>query len=737
MVVALRGTDLPTVISGYDPGALRRMVKCYQDRSAPILFDTETTERNPRQDKLVMLQFRQVGFPRVTVVDVRHLDDAQLATYGYILSPLFSKDFLVIGQNLKFDYQFLKEKLGLRIPRLFDVMIAEQVIYGVGWSEANEMGLSLSLKGIAERRGLSVSKEERSYFFNLDQRPEEWNAPFPESVLRYGAQDVEVLEHIYTSQLEEIRRLGLFHAAKLEMRALPAYAEIELNGIYIDPERWMQVIADQEELARQYEEEAGRVFFPAILEWKAERYDAELAEYNDWLEARDAVESNARCLWEHTELHVPPDKWYSSIWNDRFDLERPHPLPNESWGVFKARFMRWWRGKYPNPGKPKPDTSLPNLGSVQQLMAAFEKLGIPVSSTESEYLEQIEDDYPAVKILLKWRKSKKIVQAFGQKIIDKIDPLTGRIHPNYLLIGAGTDRNACETPNWQQIPSEGVGKLLRACVIPQGSDKVMLVADFSNIELRILAFYSRDETMLRLFREGKDLHSETARMMFGLGPDDDPKKVCFPGTDVPLRKIAKTINFGLVYGMSPNKLARTLRISVEKARELFDAYFRLYPGVARWLKEMREDGIRTMRSRTLSGWTRRYKLPPEPVMPRPVGGRMPTEAYQAYREALKVWRGLRARIERQSTNTPIQGTSACITKLAVALFHERLIEGGLHAMLVGVVHDELVAECAEEQAGQIATLLADCMDEAVRFFLGDVVFVPRADVVVSDHWAKD
>jgi DNA polymerase I len=734
MVVAMRGTNLPIVIEGYDTGALQRMVNIYRERGTPILFDTETTERNPRRDKLVCLQFRQVGSERVTVLDVRALNDVMLANYGYILSPLFNGSLLIIGQNLKFDMQFLKEKMGLRIPRLFDVMLAEQVIYGVGWSEANESGIPLSLKGIAERRGITVEKETRSFFFNLDQRPE-WDEPLPEDVLRYADQDVTVLEQIYISQLEEIRRLGLFKAAKLEFRVLPAMGEIELNGIYINPTNWMQVIEEQKVLARQYEEEALEVFGPAILEWRTERFDAALEEYNAWVALRDMVEERAKDFWDLAQ--VPQDTTLPGMALVKPEYVQFLPNPGEAWGKYKVRIMQAFRETNPNPGKPKPDTSLPNLGSVQQLRAAFEKLGIPVQSTDSEYLEQIEDDYPAVHILLKWRKCSKIVQAFGQKIIDRIDPLTGRIHPNYIVIGAGTDRNACEQPNWQQVPSEGVGKQLRACVVAQQEGWVMMVADFSNIELRILAFYSRDETMLRFFAEGKDLHSETARMMFSLGPDDDPKKICFPGTDIPLRKIAKTINFGLIYGMSPNKLARTLRITVEKAKELFDAYFKLYPGVSQWLREMREDGVRTLCSRTLSGWTRRYKMPSEPVMPRPVGGRMPTEAYQEYREALREWRGHRARIERQSTNTPIQGSSACMTKLAVCLLHERLLASGLHAMIVGVVHDEIVVECLEADAGQVSTLIADCMDEAVKTYLGDVVFVPRADVVVSDHWAKE
>ena len=236
---------------------------------------------------------------------------------------------------------------------------------------------------------------------------------------------------------------------------------------------------------------------------------------------------------------------------------------------------------------------------------------------------------------------------------------------------------SCTRPNWQQVPSRGDGKKLRECVVAAPGYQ-LLTADFSNIEMRILAEYSRDERLLGFFDADVDLHSEVARLMFGLDESVDPKTTPCPA--VPgwsYRDVAKTINYGLVYGMSATRLARTALITQDEAQRLMDAYFGLFPEVVKWLKRAAKAGTDRWFTRTMLGRIRPYK----PLHPVEVGAPWPVR--NEYKKA-------RARIERQSMNTPIQGTSADITKEALTRYYE--LPGTKKGRVVAIVHDELVVE---------------------------------------------
>jgi DNA polymerase-1 len=611
------------------------------------------------------------------------------------------------------------EQLGLRARRVFDTMLAEQVIQGMGLSDGRKQGVEFNLRAVADSYGLPVSKEERNWFIGLDTRPDEWTAPFPPEQIEYMLQDVEVLEQIAVAQGEELTRRGLRQAAQLEMHCLPALVEMERAGVRVDVEGWRAVIQEKEAEALEIEGEVLAVFGPPILQARAERFDRAQDDYRLWELNRDAELARLRAEWD-----------------------REHGAKEKGWGEWKQAGMSDWRKVHSNPGKPKFDTAPPNLGSVPQLMQAFYAFGIPVRSTESEFLEQIEDEYPAVALLLRWRRAQKFVDSFGESLLKHVGT-DGRIHPDYVQIGASTDRMSCTKPNWQQIPSKGDGKRLRALVVAEPGN-VILTADFSNIELRILADQSGDPTMLRLFSEGADLHSETARMMFKLAPDFDVKHETFKDTGQSYRAIAKVINFGLAYGMSPSKLARTVRVSREEAQELFESYFRLYPGVKAYLDGLRKSGVAKLCSKTASGWTRLYKLPPEPTFP--FRNNNP-QTRQAYNDAKSERRMLQARIERQAMNTPIQGTSAAITKQAMALWHERVNFPEHHdhaainayygaARIIAVVHDELVVEVGDESTSSAADCLVWAMDQAQHKYLKRVT-LPPPEVVVSDHWSKE
>lgn len=337
-----------------------------------------------------------------------------------------------------------------------------------------------------------------------------------------------------------------------------------------------------------------------------------------------------------------------------------------------------------------------NLNSPVQIMEAFRKVGLDLPSTGEEVLRRY--DHPLAKLLLEYRGYEKIITAFGENLIAKINPQTGRIHPDYMQIGADTGRFACSNPNLQQIPADS---LFRQCFIAAEGYK-LVVADYSQIELRIMAELSRDPAFLKAFKEGADLHALTASQMFGIPLSRVTKEKRFQ---------AKSINFGLMYGRGAKSLAIQLELSEEEAQRLLQKYFATYKKVKSWLDRIGQAAVKRGYSTTIGGRKRYYRdLNPE------------DPGYERQR----------AYVERQGKNHPIQGTSADMTKLAMVYIYERIKKEKLDAVPIHTVHDELVVEAKENQAREVAKLVKEGMERAGKEILKEVPV--KVDVVVSDCW---
>ena len=700
-------TELETYLLIDTPDDLIQMIEGYISRSEiPVAFDTETTGLSFIDDRLISLQFMQFGYLPV-LVDVRQWSNGMLYAIGMHLQSLFDT-CKIVGMNLLFDWKFVQRWMGVKIGKCYDVMLAEQVIYGLGKTGGRAKGVEFNLKSIAGRYNLPVSKEERNIFIKMDQRADEWGAPFSHATLAYMAQDVEVLEKIFSQQTLKLRDLKLGHVLNLENRALPAVASIEFNGIHVNEKGWREVISEKEAQAKELEGEAIEVFGEAIVRCRARRFRKQMKDYKAWKAALEKKEATVTEAWKATG-------------------------ETKGWGEFKKTHMKEWRERFPNPGIPKLKTHLTedqwgeyehnlnksrnlcyepiNLGSVPQMLDAFQELKIPLQSTSAEALADLPDGmYPEVDLLKAWRAAQMFPVKFGDNLLASIHPITGNIHPFINQIGADTGRMSVSNPPWQQIPSKTVdGQRLRACVISKPGN-VLVTADYPNIELRILADLSGDKNMLTFFANGLDLHAATAKMMFNLPDAFNPEEDRHPGSGVLYRVIAKTINFGLVYGMSATKLARTLKISKEQAQELMDKYFKLYPGVVQWLKRQRALGTSQFFSTTVAGRKRFYDALPDKY----------SRDYNKYR----------AMTERRACNSPIQGSSADITKLALALAYERLPEA---AKIVAVVHDEIVLEVPEAIKNECAVILAQAMKDSCLKYLKRV-HIPDFKVAISDHW---
>src|SRR3990170_984725 len=317
-----------------------------------------------------------------------------------------------------------------------------------------------------------------------------------------------------------------------------------------------------------------------------------------------------------------------------------------------------------------------NLDSPIQLLVAFRKLGVDLPNTSEATLQK--SNHPLAKKTLEYRAYEKMITYFGETILEKINPVTGRLHPDFIQLGADTGRFACNNPNLQQIPADSG---FRSCFIATPGYK-LITADYSQIELRIMAEVSEDPAFLKAFNEDLDLHSLTASQMFR----------------VPLEKVnkdkrfqAKSINFGLMYGRGPVSLSNQIGLSVDESKKLLDVYFASYKKVKRWLDDVGRSAIRNGGVRTLGGRRRLFSLP--------------DRSHPDYDKLMSA-------IERQGKNMPIQGTSADITKYALAYIYKEITDRKSDAYLIHTVHDEIVAEAREDIVEEVAKVVENQMIRA-------------------------
>ncbi len=331
-----------------------------------------------------------------------------------------------------------------------------------------------------------------------------------------------------------------------------------------------------------------------------------------------------------------------------------------------------------------------NLSSPKQLGAIlFEKLQIPVikktpkgaPSTAEEVLQELALDYPLPKLLMEHRGLSKLKSTYTDKLPQMINPRTGRIHTSYHQAVTATGRLSSSDPNLQNIPirTEEGRRIRQAFVAPPGHK--IIAADYSQIELRIMAHLSSDEALLRAFKDGLDIHRATAAEVFSVPLD---------AVTNDQRRSAKAINFGLIYGMSAFGLGRQLHIGRNQAQEYIDLYFERYPGVKRYMDNTRSDAAERGYVETIMG--RRLNLP-----------------------EINARNGMRRQAaERTAINAPMQGTAADIIKVAMLAVDNWLESEQLASKVIMQVHDELVLEVPEQEVGLVSAQLPRLMEGAAQ-----------------------
>jgi len=345
-----------------------------------------------------------------------------------------------------------------------------------------------------------------------------------------------------------------------------------------------------------------------------------------------------------------------------------------------------------------------NINSPQQLSnVLFEELGLPTArktksgySTSANILEELRGVHPVISFILDYRQLSKIKSTYIDALPNLVNPKTGRVHTSFNQTRTSTGRLSSSDPNLQNIPVRGeMGKEVRqAFIAPEGS--YLLSADYSQIDLRALAHLSQDRSLLDAFRHDEDIHRATAAQVFGV----DPEKVT-----PEMRRTAKTVNFGVIYGMSDYGLEQATGLSRQEAAAFINAYFEKYPGVKQYLESTKEKARKEGYVQTILG--RKLAIP----------------------EINHPNRQLREAAERMAINMPVQGTSADIIKVAMINLGGEMAKRKLKSKMLLQVHDELIFEVPRAEQAEMGKLAAELMSSAIE------LSVPlKVDVKTGPNW---
>jgi len=342
-----------------------------------------------------------------------------------------------------------------------------------------------------------------------------------------------------------------------------------------------------------------------------------------------------------------------------------------------------------------------NINSPKQLSEVlFEKLGLPRvrgKSTDVKVLEKLRNQHELPALVLDYRSLVKLKTTYLDAMAQYVNSNTGRIHSSFNQTGASTGRITSSDPNFQNIPIRtDIGREIRKAFKPQKSGWKMMSADYSQIELRIMAHLSKDPELLKSFNEGVDVHTRTAALVYGVSEKDVLPE---------MRRVAKIVNFGIMYGAGPFRMSEELGIPQEEARKLIEQYFKTYPGINEYIIKTLQEAEKNKFVKTLSGRIRYvYDI---------------TSDNYHVREAAK----------RVAINTPIQGTAADMIKIAMINISRRMKEKSLRAMMILQIHDELLFEVPEEEIETLREIVVQEMENAIKL---DVPV--KVDVGIGNSW---
>lgn len=479
-------------------------------------------------------------------------------------------------------------------------------------------------------------------------------------VIVYGAKDVMYLSRIKELQLEKIKEFELQNVLDLENNVVKVFARIENTGVLIDIEKWKSISKESSKI-------------------------------------RDAIEKEMDTfIYQLGTKHLPDTNSITKYCN----IHKQGNLFSEN--TERDTFINW--------------------KSPAQKLQVLKDLGVDLESTGEQILQKHSLETPLIPLLLSYSKHNKLSDAFGESFLSHINPVTGRVHYNIWQILA-TGRISVSEPNLNQIPSHGeFGKQIRSSFIAKKGYKIV-GGDYGQMELRIIAEFSQDPVWLDAFNTGEDLHSKLCAMTFNI-PIEDVKKPFPPKPQFTYRDVQKTISFGLSYGMSEFKLADTIQIDIQEAKDLIKKFFKAVPRVAWFLTYLGELGktrgyIKTsipyQRIRWFPEWKPKYAN------------------YKSLRLEREDFMALGS-IDRKSRNTPIQGSNGDCIKKALCLVQEKIDKNNYPVNILLAVYDEIQTECREDFAEEWCKILEKLMIQAAQEVIKTIPIV--AECKVTDCWTK-
>jgi DNA polymerase I len=319
-------------------------------------------------------------------------------------------------------------------------------------------------------------------------------------------------------------------------------------------------------------------------------------------------------------------------------------------------------------------------------------------STDVDVLTKLAREHPFAGLLLEHRTLTKIKSTYSDALPQMMNNRTGRIHTTYMQTGTQTGRLSSKDPNLQNIPVKTeIGRKIRTAFVPSKGN-ILISADYAQIELFLLAEFSKDENLFSAFKNNEDIHYKTATLLFGKPQNEITKEE---------RKIGKTVNFGVLYGQSPFALAEDLNITRREAAEFINRYFQNYSGIARYIEELKQKCRDLGYAQTF--WGRKRSIP---------------EIYD--RNKMRQGYG-----ERMAVNTAIQGTAADLIKIAMIRIHKKISGLGLKSKLILQVHDELIFDVVREEKDSVIPLIMDCMENGYDFQLK-----LKTSVEIGENWGE-
>ena len=695
-----------------------------------IVIDTETNNSlDPINCKLMGLCLYTPGLKQ-SYTPVNHVDivtriklenqvtEEQIATQ---LRRILLNDVKVIYHNAKFDYEVLKCTCGVELPISYDTLIAARLL------NENE---SASLK---EQYRLHINSEQEKYDIEHLFEKEEYAIFEPEVFALYAATDAIMTYELYLWQLDKFaleenkRVLKLYN--DVELPCIKVVAEMELNGIEVDLEYCKR-------LAVKYHK---------ILDEMYENIVNELNKFSDkiaqWRLTPEANEKpiNIKKTKDGEKRIIGKSK--TEQLSDPINLGSPTQLSILLYDILKC---------------PVVNRSKPRGTGKDELIAIYEETGLELCS-----------------ILLDYKKMSKLVESFLDTLPEQVNKKTGRIHCNYNQIGADTGRFSCSNPNLQQIPSKN--KEIR--LMFKARDGYVLVgSDFSQQEPRLLANYSKDETMINAYKEGKDQYANIASKVYHNNYEDNLEH--YPDGSIyedgkKRRSSVKGLLLGIMYGMGIKSIAATINGTKEEAQNILDGFFKGYPNVKKWIDDTEREARKTGEVEDWYGRKRRLpdllledydvkyskskqdsnfnpflfckdRICDDAIIVKYRNDCKKIKGYKDYdklkKEAATHGVDIIAHTDvisaalRKCVNARIQGGAATMTKIAMTKLYNDEILRDLDFHMLIQVHDELIGECPKENAEKVAERLTTIMKTSIQ----DYCVVPfKCDASVCEHWYEE